>query len=222
MSATKKKLIFALCAAVLIAAAVIVYLAFDLQIPLTMRVDEIVFYDIYASNHFLLSSSSKLYDITIDRYIGSDNVKRESYYSFTCTVDGNKIESTLSYPGTPNRQYVGFPRLTRGERYILICGDSLTSGRAVDSYYLFYLQEVDGVEYAYPIYYDQSMIPLSVICDNVQFKYISESRIYDEWHDEDVYDWFEVRSMEIPEFTYKLPANELRENYRLLTRNDGG
>lgn len=196
-------------------------LHFNLYIDPSLHIKKMVFSDYYQGNHFILGSSAKLYEISITEYQTKDDRSRSSRYGFTSIIEGMSIEAYIDYPGTPQRQYYGFPRLSSGEKYILITSQELSSKKTislVSGYYLFLIQNIDGVEYAYPCVYDTSMIPLSIISDSENFKYVSESQIYDSWYDADVCDYLKKYSHSNPEFSYKLLADDLRQKYHLLLR----
>lgn len=199
----------------------IVFAHFNLHIPPSQQVKQLVYSDYYSGNHFVLNSSSKLYEITIEDFLSSDKVSRSSIYSFSCVIDGKHLKASLEYPGTPKRQYYGFPRLSHNEKYILITSQEISSAKNItlaSAYYLFLIQVIDGIEYAYPCIYDASMIPLSIISSSKDFKYIRESRIYDSHNDADVCDYLKKHSQTNPEWSYKLLADDLRNHYHLLLK----
>lgn len=185
-----------------------------------MQIKKLVFVDYYSGNHFICSASSKLYEIKITEYISHDDIKRSTTYNFSyVNSSGTKEYSLLEYPGTPQLQYYGFPRLRSGKTYILITSMEPLNNKTIKlsyGYNLFYLQTIDSTTYAYPYIYDSSMIPLSVISENIPFKYKSESTIYDSWSDADVCDWLDKYNHKNPEYQYKLLADDLIDKYRRL------
>ena len=211
-------LIIVTVSVLLIAGGVMSFFAFHFYIPLDRQIRKMIYIDYYDGNHYLCPDSSGLYEIEICGYEGCSEDQRSTDYSFRFEEDNITYKAVIEYPGTPQKQYYSFPRLSKGEKFILITGVDLRKpGRRLaksEGYYLFLLQEIDGVEYAYPCIIDLSMVSLTLAGDQIPFKYVYESRIYDSWDDADVCDLLEKNGQKNPEYQYKLRADDLRSNYR--------
>lgn len=167
-----------------------------------------------------MGAPAGLYEITIDGYVSHDDHALCTVYRYTTEVNGEKVQATLTYPGTPKRQFYGFPRLRKGKTYILITGDeNVAKGKQVKlPYYLFYVQSIDGTDYAYPLVCDTSMVSLTTLgaCEN--FRYVDESQVYDTWYDGDVCDYLGISGRTNPEWSYKISVEALRNHYIFLLR----
>lgn len=218
-------LIVVIVTALLLVGGTIVFFSYHLYIPLNQQIKTMINIDYYDGNHYLCSNASKLYEIEICGYESHSEKSRSTDYIIEFDENNITYKAIIEYPGTPQKQYYSFPRLTKGEKYILITDRDLRTPnsrlRKSEGWYLFLLQEIDSIEYAYPCIIDLSMVSLSVISENIPFKYVYESQIYDSWDDADVCALFERTGQKNPEFQYKLRADDLRNNYQRILYQGG-
>jgi len=192
-----------------------VFFSLHLWIPRSLQLQKLVQHDVFYGGYMQLSAGAKLYDITDIVFYESDTLRQESRYCITVSgTESAGMTAYLTYPGTPSRQYYGYPRLRDSMRLMIIADpEDLSDGELGTGYILFRIQEIDGEEYAYPLYMSDSLRFCSVLGDRIPFRYTDESQIYDTWYDADVLAHCQKIGWKNPEYVYKLKLSDLLENY---------
>ena len=208
------KLLCVLLPLVLIGVCAASYFLFDWQIPRDQKLVRLYAVDVFRGKHTVLGEGTAAVVVTIEGLRETDDRNRRSLYAYS----SKNGRGSFWYPGTPKGQIKGYPRLRRGERLVLV---SAEAGERQQDFWLFRIGEADGTEYVYPLYYDDEIIPLTVLGESLPFRDDDERRIYDLWYDEDVYKWLAKTGHSAPVFRYKTTLGNLLENAGRLTRNGG-
>ncbi|MBO7403840.1 MAG: hypothetical protein J6V24_02660 [Clostridia bacterium] len=209
-----KILLVILASLLAVLGGVLLYFALDLQIPPSKKLVKLYFTDVFRGRHTVHGEGAEAFVLTVEGVREIDTVQRKTLYAFTSECGGG----SFWYPGTPKGQICGVPRLRRGERLVMIGGEA---GERQQSVWFFKIAEFDGVEYVYPLLYDEEIIPLSVLGESLSFRDDDERRIYDPWYDEDVYKYLAKIGRAAPAYKYKTTLENLLGNVRKLTQSGG-
>ncbi len=193
----------------------ILYFALDLQIPPSEKLVKMYFTDVFQGAHTVRGEGTEALIVTVEGIRETDvSAKRRTLYAFT----SERGSGSFWYPGTPKGQVYGYPRLRAGERLVMI-GDGV--GEEQRSFWLFRIREIEGEEFVYPLLYDDSIIPLTVLGESLPFTSDSERSIYNPWYDEDVFKNLAKTGRTAPAYRYKTTLLNLTQNVGKLTRSGG-
>lgn len=195
-------------------AGAVLYFALDLQIPPDQKLVRLYTRDVFQGTHTVLGDGAKAVPVTVSGIRETDTVGKRTLYAYT-SVEG---DGSFWYPGTPKGQVYGYPRLRKGERLVMIA-DAV--GEKQRSFWLFRIREIEGEEFVYPLLYDDSIIPLTVLGESLPFTSDAERSIYDPWYDKDVFRNLAKTGRTAPAYRYKTTLLNLTQNVGKLTRSGG-
>ena len=195
-------------------AGAVLYFALDWQIPPDQKLIRLYTRDVFQGKHTVLGDGAKVVPVTVSGIRETDTVGKRTLYAYT----SDEGEGSFWYPGTPKGQVYGYPRLRKGERLVMIV-DAV--GEKQRSFWLFRIREIEGEEFVYPLLYDDSIIPLTVLGESLPFTSDTERSIYDPWYDEDVFRNLAKTGRTAPAYRYKTTLLNLTQNVRKLTRSGG-
>lgn len=189
------------------------YFFFDWQIPRDIRLTNLYYVDIFKGKHTVFGDDCDAILVTVKSAVKTDPSSKRTEYAYS----SERGDGVFLYPGTPKGQIYGYPRLREGERLFLLCSADQTAHFS----WLFRVRTVDGTDYAYPLLYDEEMIPLSVLGESLPFTGNAERSIYDPWYDEDVFKYLAKTGRAAPAYKYKTTLENLLANYGKLTQSGG-
>jgi len=195
-------------------AGAVLYFALDWQIPPDQKLVRLYTRDVFHGTHTVLGDGARAVPVTVSGIRETDTVGKRTLYAYT-SAEG---DGSFWYPGTPKGQVYGYPRLQRGERLVMIA-DAV--GEKQRSFWLFRIREIEGEEFVYPLLYDDSIIPLTVLGESLPFISDEERSIYDPWYDEDVFKNLAKTGRTAPAYSYKTTLLNLTQNVGKLTRSGG-
>lgn len=190
------------------------YFILDWQIPPDQKLIRLYTRDVFQGKHTVLGDGAKAVPVTVSGIRETDTVGKRTLYAYT-SAEG---DGSFWYPGTPKGQVYGYPRLRKGERLVMIA-DAV--GEEQRSFWLFRIREIEGEEFVYPLLYDDSIIPLTVLGESLPFTSDSERSIYNPWYDEDVFKNLAKTGRTAPAYRYKTTLLNLTQNVGKLTRSGG-
>lgn len=202
-------------AVLLLASAALIGLYFlsDWQIPREIKLKNLYYVDIFRGKHTVFGDDCDAILVTVKTAVKTDPSSKRTVYAYS----SERGDGVFLYPGTPKGQIYGYPRLREGERLFLLGSADQTAHFS----WLFRVRTVDGTDYAYPLLYDEEMIPLSVLGESLLFTDDAERSIYDPWYDEDVFKYLAKTGRAAPAYRYKTTLENLLKNYQKLTRRGG-
>ena len=208
----RKRLFIGAAVLVLLAAALIsLYFLLDWQIPQDRKLTTLYYTDVFRGKHTVFGDDCDALLVTVKGMVSTDASAKRTVYAYS----SERGDGVFLYPGTPKGQIYGYPRLREGERLFLIGNMNQTAVFV----WIFRVRSVGGTDYAYPLLYDEEMIPLSTLGDSLPFEGDRERSVYDPWHDEDVFKYLKKYRKTAPAYPYKTTLENLTKNYRKLTRS---